>query len=116
VLVRPAPRSTNRARRCNLKLLARTLPKGKLLYIADTKLDAPKNLLAITARKGQFLCGGVLLQQLQERYLGLRGKLKSVDYHPDSQAKRPAEGRDQYKAVEVTEHLGPLLDWEKTLR
>ena len=51
----------------NLKLLARTLPKGKLLYIADTKLDASKNLLAIAARRGQFLCGGVLLQQLQER-------------------------------------------------
>src|SRR5262244_2147145 len=29
----------------NLKLLARTLPRGKLLYIGDTKLDAPKNLL-----------------------------------------------------------------------
>jgi transposase len=25
----------------NLKLLARTLPKGKLLYFADTKLDSP---------------------------------------------------------------------------
>ena len=44
----------------NLKLLGRTLPKGKLLYIADTKLDAPDNLLAIAARKGQFLCGGAL--------------------------------------------------------
>ena len=85
----------------NLKLLARTLPKGKLLYIADTKLDAPKNLLAIAARKGQFLCGGVLLPQLQERYLGLRGELKPVDYHPESQAKRPAEERDRYEAVEV---------------
>src|SRR5262249_47490220 len=51
----------------NLKLLARTLPKGKLLYISDTKLDAPKNLLAIAARKGQFLCGGVFLPQLHER-------------------------------------------------
>jgi transposase len=94
----------------NLKLLARTLPKGKLLYIADTKLDAPKNLLAIAARKGQFLCGGALLQQLQERYLGLRGELKSVDYYPESQAKRPAEDRDQYKAVEVTEHLEGQVD------
>jgi transposase len=94
----------------NLKLLARTLPKGKLLYIADTKLDAPKNLLAIAARRGQFLCGGVLLQQLQERYLGLRGELKPVDYHPDSQAKRPAEERDQYKAVEVAEHLDGEVD------
>src|SRR4051812_35309817 len=96
----------------NLKLLARTLPKGKLLYIADTKLDAPKNLLAIAARRGQFLCGGVLLQQLQERYLGLRGELKPVDYYPESQAKRPAGERDQYKAVEVAEHLEGQVDGE----
>src|SRR4051794_36900113 len=93
----------------NLKLLARTLPKGKLLYIADTKLDAPRNLLAIAARKGQFLCGGALSPQLQQRYLGQQGELKPVDYYPDSQAKRPAEERDQYKAVEVAEHLeGPV--------
>jgi hypothetical protein len=93
----------------NLKLLARTLPKGKLLYIADTKLDAPKNLLAIAARKGQFLCGGALSPQLQQRYLGQRGELKPVDYYPDSQSRRPAEERDQYKAVEVPEHLeGPV--------
>jgi transposase len=94
----------------NLKLLARTLPKGKLLYISDTKLDAPKNLLAIAARKGQFLCGGVLSPQLQERYLGLRGELNPVDYYPDSQAKRPAEERDRYKAVEVAEHLEGQVD------
>jgi transposase len=94
----------------NLKLLARTLPKGKLLYISDTKLDAPKNLLAIAARKGQFLCGGVLLPQLQERYLGLRGELKPVDYYPESQAKRPPDERDQYKAVEVAEHLNGQVD------
>src|SRR4051794_18869731 len=96
----------------NLRLLARTLPKGKLLYIADTKLDAPKNLLAIAARRGRFLCGGVLPQQLQERYLGLRGELKAVNYHPDSQAKRPAEERDRYKAVEVAEHLDGEVDGE----
>jgi Domain of unknown function (DUF4277)/Transposase DDE domain len=94
----------------NLKLLARTLPRGKLLYISDTKLDAPKNLLAIAARKGQFLCGGVLLQHLQERYLGLRGELKPVDYYPDSQAKRPPGERDQYKAIEVPEHLEGQVD------
>ena len=29
---------------------------------------------------------------MQERYLGLRGELKPVDYFPDSQAKRPAGG------------------------
>jgi transposase len=94
----------------NLKLLARTLPKGKLLYISDTKLDAPKNLLAIAARNGQFLCGGVLLQQLQERYLRLRGELKPVDYYPESQAKRPPGERDQYKAIEVPEHLEGQVD------
>ena len=99
----------------NLKLLARTLPKGELLYISDTKLDAPKNLLAIAARRGQFLCGGVLLRQLQERYLGLRGDLEPVDYHPDSQAKRPAAERDRYEAVEVAEHLEGQVN-EKTVR
>jgi transposase len=94
----------------NLKLLARTLPRGRLLYISDTKLDAPKNLLAIAARKGQFLCGGVLLQQLQGRYLELRDRLKPVDYYPECQAKRPAEERDRYEAVEVAERLEGQVD------
>jgi transposase len=89
----------------NLKVLARTLPKSKLLYVADTKLDAPDNLLAIAAHKGQFLCGGVFSPQLQERYLKLQGQLHQVDYFPQSQAKRPPEKRDQYKAVEVSEHI-----------
>src|ERR1051326_586245 len=44
----------------NLKHLSRVLPKQKLLYLSDTKLDTPANLLAIAARQGQFLCGGVL--------------------------------------------------------
>src|SRR3954468_8811339 len=94
----------------NLKLLARTLPKGKLLYISDTKLDAPKNLLAIAARRGQFLCGGVLSPQLQERYLALRDQLRPVEYFPASQAKRPPAERDQYRAAEVAEHLGGEVD------
>jgi transposase len=94
----------------NLKLLARTLPKGKLLYISDTKLDAPKNLLAIAARKGQFLCGGVLLQNLQDRYLALRDQLRPVDYFPDSQAKLPPDERDRYEAVEVPERLEGQVD------
>src|SRR3954453_18988391 len=78
--------------------------------MADTNPDAPKTRRAIAGRKAQFLCGGVLLQQLQERYLSLRGELKPVDYHPDSQAKRPAEERDQYKAVEVAEHMEGQVD------
>jgi hypothetical protein len=98
----------------NLKLLARTLPKGKLLYIADTKLDVPRNLLGIAACDGQFLCGGVLLQQLQARYLALRGDLQEVDYYPDSQARRSAEERDRYKAIEVGEHLEGDVDGKAT--
>jgi transposase len=90
--------------------LARTLPKGELLYIADTKLDAPANLLAIAARKGQFLCGGAFSPQLQERYLKLRDQLHRVDYFPQSQAKRPPEKRDQYKATEVSESLEGTVD------
>src|SRR3954451_20127 len=99
----------------NLKLLGRTLPKGKLLYIADTKLDAPDNLLAIAARKGQFLCGGALSPQLQERYLNLKDRLHKVNYFPKSQARLPAEERDRYQAVEVSEHLEGAVDG-KTIR
>src|SRR4051794_6678882 len=93
----------------NLKLLGQVLPKGKLLYIADTKLDAPENLLSIAARGGQFLSGGVLSPQLQARYLRGRDRLHRGDYFPQSQAKLPPEKRDAYKALEVTEHLeGPV--------
>ena len=88
----------------NLKLLGRILPKGKLLYIADTKLDAPANLLAIAARKGQFLCGGALSPQLQDRYLKLGDRLHRVHYYPQSQAKLPPAKRDKDQAVEVPEH------------
>jgi transposase len=89
----------------NLKVLARVLPKTRLLYIADTKLDAPENLLSIAAGQGQFLSGGVLSPQLQQRYLQLSDRLHRVRYFPQSQAKLPPEKRDQYKAVEITEHL-----------
>jgi uncharacterized protein DUF4277 len=94
----------------NLKLLGRTLPKGKLLSISDTKLDAPRNLLATAARKGPFLCGGAFSPQLQERYLGLREQLRPVEYFPASQARRPPEERDQYRAAEVGEHLDGAID------
>jgi hypothetical protein len=94
----------------NLKLLGHVLPKGKLLYIADTKLDAPENLLSIAARGGQFLSGGVLSPQLQARYLQVRDRLHRVDYFPRSQAELPPEKRDAYKALEVTEHLEGTVD------
>jgi hypothetical protein len=47
---------------------------------------------------------------LQERYLALRGELKPVGYSPESQAKRPPGERDQYKAIEVPEHLEGQVD------
>jgi transposase len=97
----------------NLKLLGRVLPKGKLLYIADTKLDAPDNLLSIAARKGQFLSGGVFSPQLQERYLQLRDQLHRVHYFPQSQAKLRPEQRDEYKAVEVSEHLEGTVEGKR---
>jgi transposase len=94
----------------NLRLLGRNLPKGKLLYIADTKLDTPENLLAIAARKGQFLCGGAFQPHLQEEYLKLRRKLHKVNYFPQSQAKLPPDERDAYKAVEVPETIEGVAD------
>lgn len=94
----------------NLKKLAQLLPKGPLLYIADTKLDTPANLLALAARKGQFLCGGAFSPQLQERFLRLRHKLRPVAYWPKSQADRPPSQRDQYKALEVPELLEGTVD------
>jgi hypothetical protein len=89
----------------NLKLLARTVPRGELLYIGDTTLDAPKDLLPIAARRGQFLCGGVPWPQLQDRHLALRGQLRPVGYFPAGQAKRPPEERGRYRAAGVAEHL-----------
>lgn len=97
----------------NLKLLGRALPRGKLLYIADTKLDAPENLLSIAARKGQFLSGGVFSPQLQERYLRSRDGMHPVRYFPESQAKLPPEERDEYKAVEVSERLEGTVDGKR---
>lgn len=94
----------------NLKQLDKLLPKGKLLYIADTKLDTPENLLAIAARKGQFLCGGAFMPHLQERYLELQSTLKPIDYCPKSQLHLPDEKRDAYHACEVEETISGKVD------
>lgn len=96
----------------NLRLLARTLGKTDFLYIADTKLDAADNLLAIATGGGFFLCGGAFLPHLQEEYLRLkrRGRLHRVDYYPQSQARLPADQRDQYQATETTAVLEGVAD------
>jgi transposase len=94
----------------NLKQLERLLPKGRLLYTADTKLDTPENLLGIAAAQGQFLCGGAFQPHLQQQYLKLRERLKPVDYCPKSQAHLPQEKRDAYHACEVEDKLYGEVD------
>jgi transposase len=89
----------------NLRDLRALLPKGKLLYIADTKLDTVENLLEVAAEGGQFLCGGAFTTTLQERFLRHRKKLRPVAYYPKSQEKVPPEERDQYQAFETTERI-----------
>lgn len=89
----------------NLQKLTKLLPPGELLYLGDTKLDTPTNLLTIAARKGRFLCGGAFSPQLQERFLKHRRKLRPVAYWPKSQAERPPAERDQYQAFEASELL-----------
>jgi len=97
----------------NLRRLRRALPKGNLLYIADTKLDTAENLLGIAAGEGQFLCGGVFSAALQEEFLKLRHKLHKVDYCPQSQLALPPEDRDAYQAFEVPELLEGMVDGRK---
>jgi transposase len=97
----------------NLRRLREVLPKGKLLYIADTKLDIPENLLAVAAGGGQFLCGGAFAPHLQQLFLRNRRKLRPVAYYPKSQENRPAEERDQYQAFELIDRLGGKADGRK---
>jgi transposase len=96
----------------NLRLLAKTLGRSDFLYMADTKLDPKENLLTVAAGGGHFLCGGVFLPCLQERYLNLKrqGKLHRVDYWPKSQEHLPPEKRDQYQAAETTDTLEGVVD------
>ena len=68
----------------NMDRLRRRLPKGKLVYSADTEFDAPENLLANKGAGGQFLCGGVFQPHLKEEFLKLRQSMTPVDYYPKS--------------------------------
>ncbi|MCI0364027.1 MAG: IS1634 family transposase [Phycisphaerales bacterium] len=97
----------------NLRRLRTMLPKQKLLYIADTKLDTPENLLTVAAHDGRFLCGGAFSPQLKERFLKHRDKLRPVAYSPKSQQQLPPEERDQYKAFETTDCLQGVIDGQK---
>lgn len=94
----------------NLRRLREMLPRKKLLYIADTKLDTTENLLTASAHGGQFLCGGAFSPHLKELFLKHRGKLHRVDYHPKSQEGLPPEERDEYQGFELTDHLEGRVD------
>lgn len=94
----------------NLKKLDQTLSKQSLLYIADTKLDTPENLLNIASRKGKFVCGGAFQPHLKEKYLKLRRKLGKIDYCSNSQLKRPIEKRDGYQGFETEETISRTID------
>jgi transposase len=97
----------------NLRRLRALLPKRKLLYIADTKLDTPENLLHVADHDGQFLCGGAFAPHLKELFLRHRRKLRPVDYHPHSQEHLPPEERDEYRAFERTDRLAGQVDGRK---
>ncbi len=99
----------------NLRRLRRMLPAGKLLYVADTKLDTAENLLGVAAGDGQFLCGGVFSQAMQKVYLAGRKKLRPVDYYPKSQEKLKPEQRPRYEAFELPGFLKGKVDG-KTVR
>jgi transposase len=89
----------------NLRRLQAILPKKWELYIADTKLDTPENLLAVGACNGMFLCGGAFTPDMQQLFLRHRKQLRPVDYCPKSQEHLPREKRDQYQAFELPQRL-----------
>ena len=89
----------------NLRRLRQILPKKWELYIADTKLDTPENLLAVAEGNGTFLCGGAFTTALQQRFLKQRKQLRPIDYCPKSQEHLPADQRDQYQAFEVADRV-----------
>ena len=94
----------------NLKKLDAILPKQDLLYIADTKLDVPRNLLAVHARKGKFVCGGAFQPHLKDRYRSLQRKLAKIDYCSESQKELPVEDRDGYQGTEIEETIEGDVD------
>lgn len=94
----------------NLDRLRKLLPTSRRLYTADTKFDAPENLLLNKAHGGQFLCAGVFQPHLKEEYLQIQDQMQLVDYCPQSKQHLPAEERPQYKVHEVWKTLEGKVD------
>jgi transposase len=95
----------------NLQRLRELLPKGELLYVADSKLDSKENLLAVVAGKGKFLCGAAMSVAMQDLFLSsVKDRLVPLDYAPKSQQHLPKEDRDHYTGAELTEELKEFRD------
>jgi transposase len=93
----------------NLRRLGELLPRGDLLYLADSKLDSKENLLAVVAAKGKFLCGAAMTVAMQDLFLSVKDRLKPLDYAPKSQQNLPKEERDHYRGVEMAEEIKAFL-------
>jgi transposase len=89
----------------NLHRLQEIFPKHRFLYLGDTKLDTPENLVAAKATAGQFLCAGAFTQALQERFRQVRHRLRPVAYCSHADAQRPPAERDQYLGCEVYDEI-----------
>lgn len=94
----------------NLDRLRQVLPTTRIVYTADTKFDAPENLLQNRAAGGKFLCGGVFQPHLKEEYLKNRARMKRVDYCPKSKQHLPVDQRPQYQVFEVWKTLDGLVN------
>lgn len=94
----------------NLNRLRQMLPTSNLIYTADSKFDAPENLLLNKAHGGRFLCGGVFQPHLKEDFLRIKDQLKVVDYCPKSKQHLPLEERPKYKVYERWETLEGEVD------
>ena len=94
----------------NLNRLRTILPTSSRVYTADTKFDAPENLLLNKSHGGKFLCAGVFQPHLKEEYLRIKDQLKLVDYCPKSKQHLPPEERPKYKAHEQWQTLEGEVD------
>jgi transposase len=94
----------------NLDRLRTILPTSDRVYTADTKFDAPENLLQNKAHGGKFLCAGVFQPHLKKEYLGIKDQMQLVDYCPKSKQALPPEERPKYKAYEVWKTLKGNVD------
>lgn len=97
----------------NMERIRRMLPKGSLVYTADTKFDSPENLLTNHAAGGQFLCGGVFQPHLKDEYRKHRLEMKLVDHCPKSTQRLPEEERPKYKIFESSNKLEGKVDGKK---